>query len=279
MLVLVPLVFAAAAPAAAVAGDSPAGFYYGMDGTGPTMTSCYPCQEPTIGGTVGVYVAEIGGWPQAEGCGWSNAVNTTDFDDEYSNHQYGGWGDQSYFFLGGPGVDPNYNGSTTEAYNWGVKQGNQAISDWNGQAPLLSNASREDLYGDVEPDGNGLSTGWNSHGNCSGRTSTASPGGALDRQTFNGFYNTVAGDGLVPALYSASDYWDAVLGSSYDSVPNTDEWTYQQDTSVQPAPVGFSAGSSSAIFFGTQTSSSSHAVMWQWSQAGGDWDQLDTNHS
>jgi hypothetical protein len=187
-----------------------------------------------------------------------------------------------YFFLGGPGVDPGYNGTATEAYDWGEDEAGLATAYWDGLIGEVGNAAQYDVYGDVEPDysvsGTEYSNGWNSQGNCGGRTSTTSPGAYLDRETFDGWYDYLSSVGLVPAVYSASSYWDSVL-SGYNSITGTDEWTYQGDQStVTPAPSGWSTTNTSAIFFGAQSGSSAHAVLWQWSQAGGDYDQLDTNH-
>ena len=33
--------------------------------------------------------------------------------------------------MGGPGVDPRYNGSSAEAYSWGAEQATQAIQAAN----------------------------------------------------------------------------------------------------------------------------------------------------
>jgi hypothetical protein len=40
-----------------------------------------------------------------------------------------GVGSGAYWFFGGPGMDPNYNGSTTEASTWGARQATRALSD------------------------------------------------------------------------------------------------------------------------------------------------------
>ena len=89
-----------------------------------------------------------------------------------------------------------------------------------------------------------------------------------------------------PAPISAADTSTptTVVGTgSAASIPHTDEWTYEPETSsLSDAPSGWclKAGGC-AQFFGGVSSSSSNALMWQWSGGGGvrnalgDFDQID----
>src|ERR1700678_2315351 len=43
-----------------------------------------------------------------------------------------GVGSGAYWFMGGPGVDPDYNGSAAEASTWGARQAARALSDIAG---------------------------------------------------------------------------------------------------------------------------------------------------
>jgi hypothetical protein len=278
-------------PSAAWAGDTPAGFFYGIDGSGPTINSgtCYPCQEPNVtgGGTAGVYIGEMGGWQEAYsqscGSGFVDAFNPTDFDDVWGNHANGkgGVGNSLYWFLGGPGVDPNYNGTATEAYNWGAYQAYLAASVWT----YLFNAfgtgslSFHVIWGDIEPDGNGLSTGWYSFGNCSRVTSTAHPSPNLDRNTFNGYWDYLVNvSNEAPGMYSASDYWNVVASGHSSLTGSTLEWTYQQQSgALNPGPSAWIQGADHGEFFGGQSQSSPTALMWQWHEGAGDYDQLDAS--
>jgi hypothetical protein len=72
--------------------------------------------------------------------------------------------------------------------------------------------------------------------------------------------------------------WNSVFGGSSASpgspgyIPNTDEWTYEPETTNYKGnfPTGFCLKSGGcAQFFGGVTRSSSHALMWQWSGGGG----------
>jgi hypothetical protein len=40
-----------------------------------------------------------------------------------------GIGDGVYWFIGGPGVDPHYNGTAAEASAWGARQAARALAD------------------------------------------------------------------------------------------------------------------------------------------------------
>ena len=67
------------------------------------------------------------------------------------------------------------------------------------------------------------------------------------------------------------------------AIPHTAEWTYEPETaSLSNAPSGWCLKSGGcAQFFGGVSSSSSNALMWQWSGGGGvrnaigDFDQID----
>ena len=113
---------ATAASVALPAGDSP-GFWYGTDSLPITITGT-PYQEPRIGGRYGGYIGMTGSWSHWLGCkggflAWSSA-NAAEANANYT--KYGvGVGLGVYWFMGGPGVDPHYNGSTTEAYAWGQR--------------------------------------------------------------------------------------------------------------------------------------------------------------
>ena len=57
---------------------------------------------------------------------WS-ATNAAQANADFADHL--GVGTGVYYFMGGPGVDPHYNGTTAEAYAWGEDQAARALAD------------------------------------------------------------------------------------------------------------------------------------------------------
>lgn len=275
--------------AARTAGDSPAGFSYGTDSWPVTISGSAPYQEPRTGGSYGGYIGMTGSWAVRLGCrggfvAWSG-TNASQANTNYT--RYGlGVGLGVYWFMGGPGVDPGYNGSTTEAYAWGQRQAAWAVAD----ASKLSIKYRV-LFMDVELPGVAPAhdNGWNSvyTAPCSGVTRARSIPANVDRADFNGFFDYESAHGYTPGVYSEPGIWASIFGTGTASlIGNTDEWTYEPETTnFAAAPAGWClrGTSSCARFFGGVTTSSPHALMWQWSGGGGvsngvgDFDQIDTN--
>lgn len=267
------------------AGDSPPGFYYGTDSWPVTITGSAPYQVPHVGGNYGGYIGMTGSWSYWLGCrggflAWAPANS------QQANVNYArgiGIGTGVYWFMGGPGVDPHYNGTASEAYAWGQQQAVRAVADANGQA-----VKYRVMFIDVELPGVAPATdnGWNSvyTSPCSGRVRTYHIPATVDRADFNGFYAYIAQHGYTPGVYSEPGTWASIFGTgSAASIPNVDEWTYEPETAnLGAAPTGWclKGTSSCAQFFGGVTRSSPHALMWQWSGGGGvrnpygDFDQI-----
>jgi len=279
----------AVASAARPAGDSPAGFWYGTDSLPITITGSAPYQEPRTGGNYGGYLGMTGSWSYWLGCrggflSWA-PQNVAQANTNYTSYGLGiGLG--VYWFMGGPGVDPGYNGTTTEAYAWGQRQAARAVSDANSQ-PVKYRV----LFMDVELPGVAPAhdNGWNSvyTSPCSGVTRANHVPANVDRADFNGFWDYVSRHGWTPGVYSEPGIWASIFGTGTVSmIGNTDEWTYEPETTnFSLAPAGFCLKGTSACasFFGGVTRTSPHALMWQWSGGGGvsngvgDFDQIDTN--
>src|SRR5690348_13202785 len=109
-------------PAVARAGvltgaDTPAGFWYGTDSAAMNIPGPAPYHEPVLGGYYGGYVGMTGNWANLTGCHkivvWSG-TNSTQANNNYTWH-HKGIGTGVYYFMGGPGVDPHYNGTAGEA--------------------------------------------------------------------------------------------------------------------------------------------------------------------
>ncbi len=188
--------------ATARAGDSPPGFWWGTD-SWPISISGNPYQEPKGLGRYGGYIGMTGSWSYWLSCkggflAWSSANSAQ----ANSNYAHGiGIGTGAYWFMGGPGVDPHYNGTYSEALAWGQRQAVRAVADANGQA-----IKYKVLFMDIELPGVAPAhdNGWNSvyTSPCSGKVKTSHIAASLDRGVFNGFYGYEKAHGYTPGVYS-----------------------------------------------------------------------------
>lgn len=281
-----------AGPAAA---DGPQGFWYGTDSSTITISGSAPYREPVIGGSYGGYLGMIGNWANLAGCDkivvWSSA-NATQANTNYTGYQRG-VGAGAYYFMGGPGVDPHYDGTTGEAYAWGGRQAQRALADVAAKS-AAQKVRYPVVFADIEIPGNSPrytpapDNGWNSvyTSPCSGVTKARYVPPQVDRAVLNGYAAYLTGhSGFKAGVYSAPDIWADIFGTGNSSlIPNTYEWTYEAFTgSLAHHPYGWclSGTSTCAHFFGGQTTGSKYALMWQWSGGGGsrngygDFDQID----
>jgi hypothetical protein len=285
-----------AAPAAASAvgpGDTPAGFIYGTDSWPTSVETGNPYREPVIFGPYGGYIGMAGNWARTEGCktgnmlAWS-ATNSAQANTNYTKNHLG-IGTGVYWYMGGPGVDPHWNGTTAEATKWGAAQAADALA-----AMKKLNVTYPVVWADIELPGiePALDNGWNSvySSPCSEVKVRTSVPANVDRADFNGFANYITSHSTYKVgVYSSSPVWNSIFGTgSAGSIPNTYEWTYLPETktvdfSTQPTGWCLHASKTCAQFFGGQSSSSKYALMWQWSGGGGitnkfgfDFDQIDT---
>ena len=265
--------------AAPLGEPGPNGFWYGTDSFTMTVSGSAPYSEPHIGGKYGGYIGMAGNWANWQHCGdkvaWSaadSAAANTDF-----NGYHLGVGTGVYWFMGGPGVDPHYNGTTTEAYAWGQQQASQTLSDIAGLR-----VTYPVIFADVELPGNapGISpardNGWTAvyTSPCSGKVSHSGIAKSVDRADFNGFFDEIAhNSSYAPGVYSSAPVWASIFGTGgYSHIRHTYEWTYVPDTSsLAHTPDGWCLRNTHtcAQFYGGVTSSDSNALMWQWSGGGG----------
>jgi len=280
------------AATAASAGDSPTGFWYGTDSATVPVPGSAPYSTPVIGGAYGGYIGMTGNWANLAGCHkivvWS-ATNSAQANTNYRVY-HKGIGTGVYWFMGGPGVDPHYNGTTSEAYAWGEQQAARTLYDI-GHVSVTYPV----VFMDVEIPGNAPSytpapdNGWNTvyTSACSGVVKQYHIPASVDRADINGFAAYLTTHSHYKAgVYSAPSVWTSIFGTGSSSkIPNTYEWTYVPATAkLSNAPSGWCLKSGGcAQFFGGQTSSSKYALMWQWSGGGGirngvgDFDQIDAN--
>jgi hypothetical protein len=218
-------------------------------------------------------------------CSGTNYFNMTASSDAYTDSvTYGdGAGSGAYWFGGGPGVDPSSNWSTvSEAKTWGADQAMKAITMAN--AYTLNSSV---LWIDVEQ-----GAGWrNRYSSCGVISGTVSP--ALARDVFDGFWNYLEQHttGYSPGAYSSHSFWDDPggsnsLGSLGSTMQWTSNWAANNNACANPGPSDWTQSFSpscngytqySAAFFGGIASSSSCAVVWQWSGGTQDYDQFDMN--
>ena len=116
--------------------DSPAGFYYGTDSWPIAINSPPPYREPVLSSrpVYGGYIGMAGNWARWSGCGGNIAWSSADSAAANTNYtKYGkGIGAGVYWFMGGPGVDPHYNGTSTEASSWGAAQAAKTLRAMGG---------------------------------------------------------------------------------------------------------------------------------------------------
>jgi hypothetical protein len=282
---------AAGAGAARATASPGTGFWYGTDSSQMNVPGPAPYHEPVIGHYYGGYIGMANNWAVMTGCHKIvvfSSTNSSQANNNFTWH-HKGIGTGVYFFMGGPGVDPNYNGTTTEASAWGARQAANAlghIANLHVKYPVV--------FMDIELPGNAPNytpapdNGWNSvyTSPCSGKVKINSVPTAVDRADVNGFATYLTSHSAYKAgVYSAPSIWTQIFGTGADaSLSNTYEWTYEPFTSsLAHPPSGWclSGTSTCAQFFGGQTSASKYAVMWQWSGGGGsfnglgDFDQID----
>jgi hypothetical protein len=280
------------AAARVIAADSPSGsgFAYGTDSGGPiSSTGSPPYPEPVLDGSYGGYMGMAGNWARWAGCDTGNYLAWAPTNAARANANYfkyhTGVGTGVYWYMGGPGVDPNWNGTTTEAYTWGERQAAQTLAAIKGREipyPVI--------WADIERPGTAPApdNGWKNvyTSTCSGTVKQTGIPAAVDRAEFNGFRTYITSHSTFKVgVYSSVHDWTTIFGTGTDaSIPDTYEWTFQPATTqLSAAPSGWCLHGTStcAQFFGGQTTSSKYALMWQWSGGGGylngygDFDQID----
>jgi len=276
------------ARAASPAGSHAPSFWFGTDSWPVPVDGHGPYTTVRLGGAYGGYVGMAGNWARWQSCrtgnflAWSSA-NSQQADVNYT--KYGkGIGTGVYWYMGGPGVDPRWNGTAAEASAWGAKQAAAALAD-----AAHDHVTYPVLFLDIEMPGiapapdNGWTDVYTSA--CSGQVrGHVTP--ALARAEFNGFDNYLTAHSRFKAgVYSDAVTWAAIFGTgSASRIPHTYEWTYEPETAnLAAAPRGWclKGDGGCAQFFGGVTGRSGYAVMWQWSGGGGvrnpigDFDQID----
>jgi len=274
---------------AAIKVDGP-GMRYGSDSWPMPVTGKGPYSEPVLGSLYGGYMGMAGNWARQEGCTTGNFLAWSSTNAAQANYNYArqiGVGTGVYWYMGGPGVDPQLKSkpaTVATATAWGTQQAKWALAAM-AKLPVKYPV----VWADIEmplikpaPD-----NGWNNEytSPCSGRVFQQHTAANIDRAEFNAFASYITSHSKYKVgVYSAPQVWTSIFGTgSAASIPNTYEWTYWPETShVSYAPTGWCLANSAgcAQFFGGQTSASKYALMWQFSGGGGvtngigDFDQI-----
>jgi hypothetical protein len=227
-----------------------------------------PNSEPTCGGYYDSYVAEvdslIGGTPTYNPPVTYSSTDRSDFiSAALANYNNGhGIGAGAYDFLGGPADTPvpySFSG-------WGALQAQDFTNFYNQAQAATGGLVQGALWGYVEIASGNPSYGWYTDGSSASQSANV--------QILNGFINTLEAAKTNVGIYSSPATWNTLFNENSAVV----EWTYEGDSGpVSPCPVSF-GGNSSAQFFGGVSSSSNQAIMWQWSQSGGDYDETSESH-
>jgi hypothetical protein len=277
-----------------VAAQTGSGWWWGTDTNSPQASGSWPnIYEPQNGSNwYGGYFAEVGGYWMAR-CGqggrqvnWTNVALANDvYADSGSPNQPNGdgvMGTALYYFTGGPGADPNYNGTVSEATNWGIAEAQNALSEYINTGP---NATTPALIMDIEGQNSQYyGAGWNDVDySCSTTVKSYGMAYSLDDATFNGFWTyiwdyTNSNADFWPGVYISPAMFNYTFGS-FALPENTLQWATEYETSSSSGPGPWCSGSTCAAWVGAQ--SGDMAFAWQYStpSAGnpyGDFDAIDT---
>jgi hypothetical protein len=276
---------ATAAPAA-----NASGFIYGSDSWPVPITGPAPWPMTHLTGSYGGYIGMAGNWARTENCSTGNFLayapaNAAQALDNYVHHAIG-IGIGVYWYMGGPGVDPHWNGTAAEATTWGAYQAQLTLA-----AMTKIHITYPVVWADIELPGikPAPDNGWNNvyTSPCSGVVKQQHILATIDRAEFNGYAAYITAHSTYKVgVYSSAGVWTSIFGTGTASqIPNTYEWTYENETaSLANAPNGWCLANfrlNCAQFFGGQNYASKYALMWQWSGGGGvrnpygDYDQID----
>jgi hypothetical protein len=257
---------------------SSAVFYYGTDSSAPVACGNGPYTEPVgdcsrgTDGVYGEYIGELGSWLNWRGCtdsglNWVQANYNMATSNLIRYHT--GLGAAAYWFAAGPGRDPHYNGTTTEAMIWGERQAVRFLADSAGVFLSFRYVFMDIENNGFAPDGNGWNTVWASP--CSDEIKAEFIPPAVDYATYRGFAHYI--DSHSPyrvGVYSAGGpgygSWNGIFSPVLLS--HAGEWTFTNEQTQLTFPRGFSDSGASADWFGGEPTACQ--LLWQWSGGNGD---------
>jgi hypothetical protein len=251
-------------------------FYYGTDSSAPQACGKGPYTEPTGGcsstaGDYGEYIGEVGSFLNWKGCttaglAWnqSNYNMATDNVVDYST----GLGAAAYWFAAGPGRDPHYNGTASEAMAWGQEQAEQALDDMNGKVFDFRYVFMDIENNGTPPDEDGWNTVWN--GACGDEVKASYIPASIDYATWQGFASYIDNHSpYLAGVYSSGGNWYGswvgIFGGEH--LGGSAEWTFTNEQSQLSFPSGFSGSHASAQWFAGAPAACD--LLWQWSGGNG----------
>jgi hypothetical protein len=265
--------------AASAQPDSLSTFYWGTDsaapqacgnGSGPYTEPAGSCSKGSPG-VYGEYIGEVGSFMNWRGCttsglAWeqANYNMATDNVVKFST----GLGAAAYWFAAGPGRDPHYNGTTTEAGIWGQEQAQQALSDLGGKVFNFRYIFMDIENNGVPPDEDGWNTVWN--GPCGNTVKNEYIPANVDFATWVGFANYIDDhSSYLAGVYSSGGNfygsWAGIFGNS--KLSNTAEWTFTNEQAQLDFPSGFTGSHARAQWFSSEPAACD--LLWQWSGGNG----------
>lgn len=258
--------------------DKPAGFRWGTNSLHVEVPGPAPYSMPHLGGAYGGYIGMTGNWAHWLGCKGNplaySATNAAQARINFTKY-HEGVGNGAYWVMGGPGVDPHYNGTRAEAAKWGARQAARALQDIaKGKGINYPVVWAAIVLPGTKP---AKDNGWNSvyTSPCSGKVRQRFVPVAVDRADFNGFFDYIMSHSHYKVgVYSSPLAWTSIfLTGAASRIPHTYEWAHEPQTaSLSKAPYGWCLNHGSgacAQFFGGQTYKSKYALMWQWSGGAG----------
>ena len=267
----------AAQQGAEVSQPSSTGFYYGTDSSAPTAcgNGSGPYTEPRgscangSAGPYGEYIGEVGTFTNWQGCTSGLAWNQANYNMATANvvKFSTGLGAAAYWFAGGPGRDPHYNGTAAEASAWGQQQAAAALKAMSGKV-----FDFRYVFFDIEnnggpPDEDGWNTVWN--GPCGGTVRASYIPENIDFATWTGFASYISGHSpYLAGVYSAGGdsygSWTGIFGN--EKLSYAAEWTFDNEQGQLEFPSGFTGSHASPMWFSSEPAACD--LLWQWS--GGD---------
>jgi Protein of unknown function (DUF4232) len=268
---------ATASPDLAAQPSSSSGYYLGTDSAAPQACGKGPYTEPAgdcakgTSGPYGEYIGEVGSFMNWQGCttaglAWdqANYNMATDNVVDFST----GLGAAAYWFAAGPGRDPHYNGTASEAATWGQEQAQQALQAMGGKVFDFRYVFLDIENNGVPPDEDGWNTVWNGPCGNTVKSSYISPN--VDFAVWTGFASYIDNhSSYLAGVYSSGGSW---YGSwqgifSPEQLSDTAEWTFTNEQSQVDPPSGFTGSHASAQWFSHEPAACH--LLWQWSGGNG----------
>ncbi|MCI0184783.1 hypothetical protein [Sulfoacidibacillus ferrooxidans] len=203
--------------------------YYGSDSnTGEAFYNSSTARAP-----LDFYIGELGFGTSSNqsACGGEAAFNTQAAETvAQKGNPVPVWG---YWFLMGPKADPNYNGTTTQAYDWGVAQGKAAAKSWESNLNVYGYT----IFADVETY---VPSGCTAPTNMGWLTAQTSTDYSLNQEVWKGYCVGVSAVSteFIAGVYCSPGNWSTLMNNM--SLTNVPIWTSESDIVSNSCPTSMS---------------------------------------